>query len=81
MRGRRFMDELMAEVILYGGLPVRRSDAYDDALKRITSRWEGQGIGRDRMRRAAELYAFGPNVRRAPADWQPLTTEELEALP
>ena len=67
MRRTTFMDELMGETILYGGLPVRRADAYEDALSRTGSAW------------AAELFAFGP--RAAAVDAEPLTREQLRRLP
>lgn len=67
MRARRFLDELMAEVILYGGLPARRGDVYRDAFAR-TGDW-----------RIADRYAFGP--RATIVDLVPLTREQLAALP
>ena len=67
MRQRGIVDELMTEVILYGGLPVRRIDAYEDALNRTGSIW------------AAELFAFG--LRAKTVDAKPLTREQLRSLP
>ena len=66
---RNLVREFVDEVILYGGLPVRRRDVYDDALARTGST------------RAADLFAFGFRTRLAPVDAVPLTREELEALP
>lgn len=62
---QRFLDEMMAEVILYGGLPCRRSDVYRDALARTGSM------------RAADRFAFLPKA----IDAEPITREQLEALP
>lgn len=69
MRRRKptFVDEMMNEVISYGGLPVRRHHVYQDVLKRTGSKW------------AADLFAFGPRARAIEAE--PITLEELEALP
>ena len=66
MRRRTLIDELMAEVILYGGLPVRRADAYEDALMRTGSH------------KLADAYAFGPRAKAI--DAEPLTVEQLAAL-
>jgi hypothetical protein len=44
----------MEEVILYGGLPVRRGDVYNDVLKRTGSH------------KAAEQFAFGFATKLAP---------------
>jgi hypothetical protein len=65
MARSRFMDELMNEVIRYGGLPVRRYDVYRDALART---------GNDQ---AAQRFAFLP---RAIEGVEPISREELEAL-
>ena len=62
---KRFLDEMIAEVILYGGLPCRRSDVYRDALARTGNM------------RAADRFAFLPKA----IDAVPLTRAELEALP
>lgn len=70
----RFIDELMAEVILYGGLPVRRCDVYDHALK-VARTYD---VTKEQAYRAAELYAFGPRARAV--DMAPLTAAELEAI-
>jgi hypothetical protein len=76
-------DELMAEVILYGGLPVRRCDVYADALARLRTH-----IGRDNggrpvtekdCHREAERFAFG--LQTVTIDAVPLSREELEQLP
>jgi hypothetical protein len=74
MKRARFMDELMAEVIRYGGLPVRRCDAYSHALAALLTRTND----RRAAARAAEWFAFG--ARTLPIDAVPLTPEELEAL-
>lgn len=65
MTRRRVLDEIMHEVILYGGLPVRRGDVYVDALARTGSTW------------AADRFAFLPPA----IDAEPLTKEQLDALP
>lgn len=64
---RTVVDDMMSEVILYGGLPVRRYDVYRDVLARTGSKW------------AADMFAFSPRTRVANAI--PLTAEELAALP
>lgn len=69
MKRKRIMDELMDEVILYGGLPVQRADAYDDAFERTGSH------------KAADMFAFGLQTKLASAGYEPLTRIELEALP
>jgi hypothetical protein len=69
MGSRRILAELMGEVILYGGLPVRRADVYDDARQRTGSH------------RAAAQFAFGLHTRLAPVGSVPLTREALARLP
>lgn len=59
----RFMDELMAELIPYGGVAVPRSLAYSDALARTGDE------------QAAERMAFAPEPLDTPealAQWIPL---------
>jgi len=83
MARRRFMDELMAEVILYGGLPVSRGDVYEDALTRLRIRIGddngGRPITEQDCQRGAEQFAFG--VRTKIVDAVPLSCEELKRLP
>lgn len=84
-RRRTIVDEVMEEIIIYGGLPVRRGDAYTHALRTLRTRIGDDNGGRPiteaDARRGAEMFAFGYQTRLAPADAVPLTLEELEALP
>ena len=58
----------LTEVVLYGGLPVRRCDVYQDVLKRTGST------------KAADLFTFGPRRKLARPGAIPLTREELAKL-
>lgn len=49
--GRQIVDGLMNEVILYGGIPMRRCDVYRDALEATGSH------------KAADMFAFGLRAR------------------
>lgn len=60
------IDALMNETILYGGIPLRRSDAYTDAL------WA------TKSHRAAEEFAFGFRTR--PTTEEPWTLEKFRRL-
>ena len=60
-RARRFLTELMAERILYGGLVATRAEVYDDALEIVST----HDVSDKRARRAAEMFAFGPRTRAA----------------
>lgn len=85
MKRRTVVDEMMAEVIIYGGLPVRRYDVYRDALKRARTRIGddngGRPITEKDCRKVADMFAFSFNTRLAPANSTPLSREELEQLP
>lgn len=77
-------DALMAEVILYGGLPARRADVYAHALATLRT-YIGTDNGRrpvteEDARRGAEQFAFGFNTRLAPVGAVPLTLDELNKL-
>lgn len=64
----RITDKLMNEVIIYGGLPVRRKDVYRDALRRTGST------------KAADMFAFGQQTKPAPEGWEPLSYDELQKI-
>jgi hypothetical protein len=61
-------DQMMNEVIIYGGLPVRRKDVYKDALE-VTG-----------DKKAADMFAFGTQTKLAPKEWQPLTYDQLQKI-
>src|SRR4030042_1219239 len=60
------MGKAVNEVILYGGLPLRRTDVYTQALKDTGDKT------------AADRFAFGPDVVLAPEGTEPLTLSEFE---
>jgi hypothetical protein len=55
---------LMNEVIIYGGVPMRRADVYRDALTETGSR------------KAADMFAFGPNTKVAPPGTIPVSLKQ-----
>ena len=56
----RFMDELMAEKISYGGLVASRIDAYRHALSCCLSRPDCPS--RRDAEKVADMFAFGPRA-------------------
>ena len=66
----RFINELMAEMIKYGGMAATREEVYADALKVCGTRTNDPC----QAARAADLFAFGPRT-------VVLTQEEIAALP
>ena len=56
----RFMDELMAEKISYGGLVASRINAYRHALSCLLSRHDCPS--RQAAERGADWFAFGPRA-------------------
>lgn len=66
VRGKTLTSNFMNEVIIYGGLPLRRSDVYKDALKQTGSE------------KAADMFAF--SVRHKTVDIKPLSYEEYNRL-
>jgi len=78
------INDLMNEVILYGGLPVRRADVYAHALKTLQTYIGADNGGRpvtpQDARRGADAFAFGFNTKSAPPGAVPLTREELDDL-
>lgn len=64
----RLSDAVLNQVILYGGLPVRRCDVYRDALRRTGDK------------RAADMFAFGPQVTPLHRDTEPLSAAQLANL-
>lgn len=63
---RHIIDNLMNEVIIYGGFPMTRANVYRHALKVTGSR------------KAADMFAFGPNARKAPKGTRPFTIAQME---
>lgn len=53
------VEELMAETINYGGMAATREQAYSHALDACSR----PGVSKDRTRRAAEMFAFGPKAK------------------
>lgn len=79
-RRRSIVTDLMHEVILYGGLPVRRCDVYDHALRTLrTHIGVTEGATEQACQRAADRFAFGQQTRRVNAE--PLTAAELARQP
>jgi len=78
------VSEVMQEVVIYGGLPARRCDVYDHALRTLRTRIGadngGKPVSEQDCRRAAEMFAFGFNTKLAPEGTMPLTLTELMAL-
>lgn len=66
--GKEMVNALMNEVIIYGGLPVRRADVYKDALKKTGSK------------KAADMFAFGQRTKLAPEGVKPVSFSFLESL-
>ncbi len=59
------LTELMAETINYGGMAATREQAYNHALETLTQRAAcrpDEKISKDRIRLAAEMFAFGPRA-------------------
>jgi len=63
MARHNFVDQLMNETIMYGGLPLRRCDVYRDCLRQTGSKW------------AADMAAFSPSHEAV--DLEPLTLDEF----
>jgi hypothetical protein len=55
----------MNEVIIYGGLPLRRADVYRDAFHKAGNN------------KAADMFAFGQNAKIAPERVIPFTLVEF----
>ena len=68
MKKRRFMDELMNEVALYGGLPMRRADIYTLAAEHLGQHASG--------RFGADYFAFRPPA----VDMEPWPLDEAREL-
>lgn len=62
------IDNLMSEVIYYGGLPMRRADVYQAALEATGSH------------KAADMFAFSPNHKEAPAGTEPLSEYDIRRI-
>lgn len=70
----KFMDDLMNEVINYGGVAAKRCDVYQHALDACLSRLGPKEPDRDKRAKAvADLFAFGPRA-------EALTPEEASKL-
>jgi hypothetical protein len=69
-KGRKLniTDRFMNEVVVYGGIPLRRADVYRDVLKRTGSA------------KAADLWAFSSQTKKAPPDAKPLTLDEYQKI-
>ncbi len=59
MKKKTAVDKLMAETINYGGMAATREQAYFHALQAARR----PGIEIDRVKKAAELFAFGPRAK------------------
>ena len=66
----RFIDQLMAEMINYGGMAATREEVYADALKVCRTRTDNPR----QAARAADMFAFGPRT-------VVLTPEQVAAMP
>jgi 8-oxo-dGTP pyrophosphatase MutT (NUDIX family) len=66
--GKQMVQDVMNEVIIYGGLPVRRADVYKDALKETGDK------------KAADMFAFGSQTKLAPEGTVPFTYDQLQDL-
>ena len=62
------VDQIFNEVILYGGLPLRRGDVYRDSLEATGSH------------KAAEMFACGFYTKLAPEGTQALTLREFQGI-
>ncbi len=63
MKKPTLIDNLMAELINYGGFALPRSAVYEDALAACFSRLPEDMPDRERKaRQGADLFAFGPRA-------------------
>ena len=65
-KSQNITDKLMNEVIIYGGLPVRRIDVHRDVMKNLNNR------------KAADMFAFGPNTKVVKA--KPYSFNQLQKM-
>lgn len=56
---KNFREELESEVINYGGMAATRLQAYNHALEACKK----PGISEDRVREAADMFAYGPRAK------------------
>jgi len=66
--GKKIVDVLMNEVILYGGFPMTRANVYRQVL---------EDIGEEK---AADLFAFGGTTKLAPEGMEPMTREQFKEI-
>lgn len=65
---KTIVDNLMAEVISYGGIAATRIQAYEHALACCMSRLEGEPDQERRARLGADQFAFGSRAKALSAD-------------
>lgn len=65
---RNLTNNLMNEVIIYGGFPMTRANVYRDALAQTNDK------------KAADTFAFGPNARKAPEGVVGFSPERYKAI-